>query len=387
MPLILTAYCSGTWFDAASGDLIADLFQRTVKDATHWKALFAGPGSGQILSSVYNPLLDLDRSGERALTTYALALVRPSSTSTSSGGGTSLVSRGMAMGAQAFDESTAKALGVPSLAVSVVRSIATPLLNLGFQVTKGLAFGDGMARNVAFLLEWVARARLVSHDIVLNLVGWSRGAVTCHLMANAVWNAYGHGSPRINLFGIDPVPGDINVDVTNPRDYYEPGYSQIPPCVAQYRSIIMTNAKRFFMPVIPRPIGGVDLRSGLVTMDYDVLYMPGNHGTAVVPKTPGNISEPGPVLLTNWLIENFLLEHGTQLSALIRRTRISAILAVNVAKDMGDDSVERDIWYMGLKISLSRARFLSRRMHASGREWFERLMEQLVADMARIPVF
>ena len=44
----------------------------------------------------------------------------------------------------------------------------------------------------------------------VNLVGWSRGAVSCHMMANQMLNDKELKNVPVNIFAIDPVPGPMN---------------------------------------------------------------------------------------------------------------------------------------------------------------------------------
>lgn len=44
----------------------------------------------------------------------------------------------------------------------------------------------------------------------VNLIGWSRGGITCHMLANAMLNSPELKSIPVNIFTIDPVPGPLN---------------------------------------------------------------------------------------------------------------------------------------------------------------------------------
>lgn len=46
----------------------------------------------------------------------------------------------------------------------------------------------------------------------INLVGWSRGGISCHMLANALANDPQLKHIPVNIFAIDPVPGIGNVD-------------------------------------------------------------------------------------------------------------------------------------------------------------------------------
>ena len=59
----------------------------------------------------------------------------------------------------------------------------------------------------------------------VNVVGWSRGGVTCHMFANALAETEGWSKIPVNIFACDPVPGaegclsfpEIFADITRPE--------------------------------------------------------------------------------------------------------------------------------------------------------------------------
>jgi hypothetical protein len=76
---------------------------------------------------------------------------------------------------------------------------------------------------------------------MINMAGWSRGACTCHAMANAMnrsKNPYLKGVP-VNIFAFDPVPGTNNLSIAD--------WTVIPPNVANYSCIFMENEYRRIM--------------------------------------------------------------------------------------------------------------------------------------------
>ncbi len=44
----------------------------------------------------------------------------------------------------------------------------------------------------------------------VNLVGWSRGGISCHMLANAMLNDSVLKNVPVNIFAVDPVPGLLN---------------------------------------------------------------------------------------------------------------------------------------------------------------------------------
>lgn len=45
----------------------------------------------------------------------------------------------------------------------------------------------------------------------VNLVGWSRGGISCHMLANAMYDDPALAHIPVNIFAIDPVPGVLNL--------------------------------------------------------------------------------------------------------------------------------------------------------------------------------
>ncbi|MCP3942615.1 MAG: hypothetical protein GY710_14160 [Desulfobacteraceae bacterium] len=71
----------------------------------------------------------------------------------------------------------------------------------------GIASGSGWDKNV----DLICRVIMQVQPKKINMVGWSRGAVTAVKTANRLWDKYlGIEKLEINLFLIDPVPGPGN---------------------------------------------------------------------------------------------------------------------------------------------------------------------------------
>jgi len=52
----------------------------------------------------------------------------------------------------------------------------------------------------------------------VNLIGWSRGGISCHMLANTMLNDSQLSNIPVNIFAIDPVPGSLNFqDKTSKR--------------------------------------------------------------------------------------------------------------------------------------------------------------------------
>lgn len=72
---------------------------------------------------------------------------------------------------------------------------------------RGKAFGKGWGNVVMQVMAGLQAAHQAHPIEMVNLVGHSRGAVTCHMIAHAI----DHAMPgvRCNIFAIDPVPGGV----------------------------------------------------------------------------------------------------------------------------------------------------------------------------------
>ena len=135
----------------------------------------------------------------------------------------------------------------------------------------------------------------------VNVIGWSRGAVTCHMFANALAKTEGWSHVPVNIFACDPVPGSGNFDTHRIR---------LGSNVKNYVGIYAADERsRGFSPVLPQ----LDPRT-----EYFITTMPGRHGTLV-----GNASIDGgggvntlfgPGKVTRHLAERFLQRWGTNLN-------------------------------------------------------------------------
>ncbi len=72
---------------------------------------------------------------------------------------------------------------------------------------RGTAFGKGWGNVVMQVMAGLQAAHAVQPIEMVNLVGHSRGAVTCHMIAHAI--AHVMPGVRCNIFAIDPVPGGV----------------------------------------------------------------------------------------------------------------------------------------------------------------------------------
>jgi hypothetical protein len=102
--------------------------------------------------------------------------------------------------------------------------------------------------------------------LTINMVGWSRGAITCFMIAHALFEQPRTSSIGVNIFAFDPVPGPGNFD--------DPNKVTLPANVKRYSAVVQEDERRkIFRPVL---INADEARGK--TRFY---YMPGGHSTAV----------------------------------------------------------------------------------------------------------
>jgi hypothetical protein len=136
----------------------------------------------------------------------------------------------------------------------------------------------------------------------VNLVGWSRGAVTCIKQANKLYEVFGD-TLELNIFAIDPVPGGLTTITEDIR--------LIPPNVRNFLAVLALDDDRSnFQPLdansvqVMRPSQGTALAPSV-----HFLPLPGNHSDVVFP-TKGNAPLSGRLCLH--LAYKFLKHHGTR---------------------------------------------------------------------------
>lgn len=159
----------------------------------------------------------------------------------------------------------------------------------------GIATGFGWKHNVEYTMDVVKKLMLHPQPpSVINMAGWSRGAITCHMLAHAL-----HSDPQtqhleLNIFAFDPVPGPGN---------FHQEQTSIPPNVHRYLAIVMEDeARGFFRPV--RLNHFVDMPEDIKIKTYT---MPGQHNTAVLP------FQSAVGMIGRAMVEHFLTKHGTRL--------------------------------------------------------------------------
>jgi len=161
-----------------------------------------------------------------------------------------------------------------------------------FEATRGVISGEGWEHNVAHTMA-VLNATL---DLprTINMVGWSRGAITCFMIAHALHNNPRTSGVEVNVFAFDPVPG--------PGNFHDPDKVTLPANVKHYAAVVQEDERRkIFRPTLI----DADHTLGAKTRFY---YMPGGHSTGVF-RTKNEVG-----LIAAFLAHHFLQKHGTQLN-------------------------------------------------------------------------
>jgi hypothetical protein len=128
----------------------------------------------------------------------------------------------------------------------------------------GLLKGTGTQDNVLVTLQWLMLAHHEQPFNVCNLVGWSRGAVTCIAIANAMHHIPQFAGVSVSIFAYDPVPGGSNdFDVHGAfNETGRAGIDQLSGNVKNYHSILMENvggAKGMvFKCIVPQETGDLE---------------------------------------------------------------------------------------------------------------------------------
>ena len=134
----------------------------------------------------------------------------------------------------------------------------------------------------------------------VNVIGWSRGGVTCHMFANALAETEGLSDIPVNIFACDPVPGS---------GQFQEHRIRLRSNVREYVAVYAEDERsRGFTPILP--ICAPETNSFIMTI-------PGRHATLVGNATvDGNsgfncLFAPGTV--TRDLAEKHLTRWGTSL--------------------------------------------------------------------------
>jgi len=131
------------------------------------------------------------------------------------------------------------------------------------------AFGIGVSTNVRNVLTFVSMLHANNQlPSAINMLGWSRGAVTCIRIAYFLWQSQDPAirAIPINIFAVDPVAGARHND--------EVDATTLTPNVQNYvATLAMDERRRFFKPIVAHRL---TIQSPIDT-DVWVLPIPGTH--------------------------------------------------------------------------------------------------------------
>jgi len=165
-------------------------------------------------------------------------------------------------------------------------------------ILRGVVNGYGWEANVEHTMAVLNRTLDLPRTI--NMAGWSRGAITCFMIAHALYENPRTSGIEVNIFAFEPVPGPGNFD--------DPDKVTLPPNVKRYAAIVEQDERRkIFKPALTE----ADEAPGVKTRFY---YMPGGHSTPVF-RTKNEVG-----LISAFLAHRFLQQHGTRLNDPIRLT-------------------------------------------------------------------
>ncbi|EIK94483.1 hypothetical protein PMM47T1_21368 [Pseudomonas sp. M47T1] len=134
----------------------------------------------------------------------------------------------------------------------------------------------------------------------VNMVGWSRGGISCHMLANAMLNDPELKNIPVNIFAIDPVPGMMN---------FQPERVKLGANVREYVGVYARDERsKGFGCVVPE----TDRRSKV-----RIYPMPGRHatlvGNAAADGAGGDHSHPEPGRVVRHMAEACLRRWGVKL--------------------------------------------------------------------------
>lgn len=184
-----------------------------------------------------------------------------------------------------------------------------PKDKLGGKIKSGSAQGEGWGDNVYRAVACIVNAQ----PHVVNLVGWSRGAVTCLRIANRLYSIMGT-EIEVNIFACDPVIGKMSGAYSTKQDL---GMTTIPPNVVSYLAVLaqdefrenfrcvarnwlyLYNSEKY-SPKLPEPM-------------VHFLVLPGNHSDIAWAKPTASMDPVavGAAKIARDLAYKFLLLHGT----------------------------------------------------------------------------
>jgi hypothetical protein len=187
--------------------------------------------------------------------------------------------------------------------------------------TSGRVLGTGWDDNVYRVVWLITHLKFEMEQPIdtINIVGWSRGAVTCLKMANKLFEVF-EDTIAVNIFAVDPVPGGLTPETFDTKT--------IPPNVRDYLAILALDDDRSTFQPLDRSnvrllgpksqygkIGNPDsLNPQRLKPRVHFLPMPGNHSD-LVNSEPSSVQVGNSAKLCQHLAWSFLAAHKTQLTA------------------------------------------------------------------------
>lgn len=267
MSTTVTVYCAGTEYDSRSGDIVAWLNANTSGLRGKELFFFPGPGSGEYADSLTTrKAADVSRTLEKGVprTLPSLRLVADSA-------------------AVAFDAAN------------------------WVEKKYDAATGDSLHERIQLALALLRAARVAGCTI--NLVGWSRGAVTCLGIAYALANDAALCACRVNLFLFDPVPGPEKLGLNGKN--WSTELRSLKSNINDLSVVLMENDDRdWMMPPLTQPFTECSNDAcGDVPRSRISLYpMPGVHSSGV--ESGGHYEESSSI--GAHLVSAFLRDHGSR---------------------------------------------------------------------------
>ena len=191
---------------------------------------------------------------------------------------------------------------------------------------RGMVYGTGWDENTQRTVNVIQELKFSHGQRIdtVNMVGWSRGAVTCLRIANLMKEVFGT-SIICNIFAVDPVAGaDAGNTMVDTR--------QIGDNVANYVGVLALHERRNTFS--PQDLSRVAYAANVTKCIF--LPMPGVHSAQVIVGTP-----PDSAFITRNLACALLRSWGTQITS-------TPFGHLNSPKDMA-------IAYARLVLSLSEA--------------------------------
>ncbi len=169
-----------------------------------------------------------------------------------------------------------------------------------FANAKGNIVGQGWDENVLRTVNILQDLQFEKGAAIdrVNLVGWSRGAVTCIRIAHKMYEVFGD-SIECNIFGVDPVAGmDAGEKMVDTQVLH--------PNVRRYIGVLAMHEMR--KTFSPQDWGRMAMDPAATTAI--LLPMPGVHNAQVIPSNPADAA-----YITRNLAAGFLNSLGTPLNA------------------------------------------------------------------------